>query len=295
MSIIKTFSVGNGDMFYIKHGADSFTVIDCCYDSDDDWNSQLEEISEQQKGKGINRFISTHPDDDHIKGLKDYNSRLGIDNFYCVQNEATKPDETDDFREYTKLRDDEKKVFYLYKGCTRKWVNQADDERGSSGIQCLWPVTSNQYFKAALEKAQSGESPNNISPILTYRIEEGASFMWLGDLESDFLESVKDDISFSHIDVVFAPHHGRKSGRLPRCVLDKLTPHIIIVGEAPASELAYYNGYNTITQNTSGDITFYCNGSRIEIFVESDSYSVEYLDDDNCADTYGNYIGTLNL
>lgn len=32
MSIIKSFSVGNGDTFYIKHGNDSFTVIDCCLD-----------------------------------------------------------------------------------------------------------------------------------------------------------------------------------------------------------------------------------------------------------------------
>ena len=30
MSIVKSISVGNGDMFYIKHGSDSFTTIDCC-------------------------------------------------------------------------------------------------------------------------------------------------------------------------------------------------------------------------------------------------------------------------
>ena len=27
MSIVKSISVGNGDMFYIKHGSDSFTTI----------------------------------------------------------------------------------------------------------------------------------------------------------------------------------------------------------------------------------------------------------------------------
>ena len=32
MSIVKSFSVGNGDMFYIKHGVDSFTIIDCNMD-----------------------------------------------------------------------------------------------------------------------------------------------------------------------------------------------------------------------------------------------------------------------
>ena len=27
MSLVKSLSVGNGDMFYIKHGSDSFTSI----------------------------------------------------------------------------------------------------------------------------------------------------------------------------------------------------------------------------------------------------------------------------
>ena len=30
MSIIKSFSVGEGDMFYIQHNSDNFTIIDCC-------------------------------------------------------------------------------------------------------------------------------------------------------------------------------------------------------------------------------------------------------------------------
>ena len=29
MSIIKSFAVGEGDMFYIEHNSDNFTVIDC--------------------------------------------------------------------------------------------------------------------------------------------------------------------------------------------------------------------------------------------------------------------------
>ena len=32
MSIIKSISVGNGDMFYIKHCSSNFTIIDCNMD-----------------------------------------------------------------------------------------------------------------------------------------------------------------------------------------------------------------------------------------------------------------------
>ena len=34
MSIIKSFSVGNGDMFYIEHNSDNFSVVDCFFFSE---------------------------------------------------------------------------------------------------------------------------------------------------------------------------------------------------------------------------------------------------------------------
>jgi type I restriction enzyme M protein len=51
-------------MFYINHDSDSFTIIDCCLDQTD--NSISNEVSALSSKKGIHRFISTHPDDDHM-------------------------------------------------------------------------------------------------------------------------------------------------------------------------------------------------------------------------------------
>ena len=67
MPTIKSFAVGNGDMFYINHSSDNFTLIDCdlCEDNADDI---LAELKEKSRGKGIVRFISTHPDEDHFGG-----------------------------------------------------------------------------------------------------------------------------------------------------------------------------------------------------------------------------------
>lgn len=50
MSVIKSFSVGNGDMFYIKHDTDNFTIIDCNL-IDDVKDDILDEIDNQRKGK----------------------------------------------------------------------------------------------------------------------------------------------------------------------------------------------------------------------------------------------------
>ena len=39
MSKVKSFSVGEGDMFYISHNSDNFTIIDCCLNYDEDSNA----------------------------------------------------------------------------------------------------------------------------------------------------------------------------------------------------------------------------------------------------------------
>ena len=104
MSVIKSISVGNGDMFYIKHASSNFTIIDCNMD-DSNKKEITDEIIEESKEKDITRFISTHPDEDHIHGLKHLDDQIGIVNFYCVENEATKSEETEDFKHYCELRD----------------------------------------------------------------------------------------------------------------------------------------------------------------------------------------------
>ena len=297
MSIIKSFSVGEGDMFYIQHNSDNFTVIDC-YMHDDNKDRIIREIEEKSKDKQINRFISTHPDEDHILGLKSFREKLGISNFYCVENKATKSEETEDFKEYCDLRDGDKH-FYIYKGCSRKWMNDSgiDNngvERGSSGINILWPKTSNQYYKDALEKAKKGESPNNISPIIKYSLESGVNILWFGDLEKDFMENIKDDLEIEEADIIFAPHHGRESGKIPKEILDKIKPKLIIIGEAPSTNLNYYNDYNTITQNSAGDITLQCVSEKVHIYVSKENYTVGFLKNEYKTD-FDNYIGTLTV
>ena len=131
MSIIKSFSVGDGDMFYIEHNSDNFTIIDC-YMHDYNKDRIINEIKDKSSFKNIHRFISTHPDMDHILGLKEFNDKLSISNFYCVQNEATKDDEKEDFKEYCRLRDGDK-AFYIKKGCTIKWMNESGlDKEGNN-------------------------------------------------------------------------------------------------------------------------------------------------------------------
>lgn len=273
---MKSLAVGNGDMFYIRHNSDNFSVIDCSLPGDRK-DEILREIAEQRSGKGICRFISTHPDQDHISGLVSYDDRFSVVNFYVVKNKATKSEETEDFKRYKNLRDDTKKAFYLDRGCKRRWMNQSDETRGQAGINIHWPILTDRHFKDALQQAEDGGSPNNISPIIRYSLSSGASVMWMGDLETDFMEKIRDAITPESSDIVFAPHHGRKSGRIPKDWLDKIDPKIIVVGEAPSSDLTYYDGWNTITQNSAGDIVFECLSAKTRVFVSKSTYSVDFL------------------
>ena len=290
MTIVHSYAVDNGDMFSIRHGSDNCTIIDCSIsEANKTW--LLKEIDRQRNGKGITRFISTHPDQDHLMGLVTLDDHIDIVNFYVVNNSATKDDETDDFKRYKKLRDGTY-AFYMSRGCERKWMNQHDEERGSSGINILWPITSNVHFRKALEDAGNGKSPNNISPVITYSLEDSVDMAWFGDLETDFMETIKDEISWPYVDIVFAPHHGRDSGKIPKSILDKMDPKIVVVGEAPSRNLNYYRDYNTITQNSAGAIYFECVASWVHIYVGNATYNVEYLQD-RAASAYTNYIGSL--
>jgi Predicted hydrolase (metallo-beta-lactamase superfamily) len=296
MSIIKSLSVNNGDMFYIKHGSSNFTIIDCNM-KEESREAITEEIINQSNGKDITRFISTHPDEDHFHGLKYLDDKKGIINFYCVENEATKTDETEDFERYCELRDSSK-AFYLYKGCSRRWMNQDDDEKqyGSSGINILWPKTDNEDFKAELQNAKDGNSPNNISPIIKYGLENGVTVLWFGDLEASFMEKIKDELELPKADIIFAPHHGRKSGAIPKEWMESMSPKIVIIGEAPSDEINYLNGYNTITQNSSKDITFDCGVGIVDIYAANENYSVGFLSDEGKNNRYGGYyLGSLKL
>lgn len=292
MPVVKSFAVGNGDMFYVKHDSDNFTIIDCDL-CEDNAEAIIAELKEESKDKGIVRFICTHPDEDHFGGIERLDDEMPILNFYVVKNQAVKDENTESFKRYCELRDSSK-AFYIHKGCSRRWMNIGDEERGGAGIQVLWPDTANEHFQAALALCDAGESYNNTSAVIRYALDGGASFMWLGDLETDFMESIKNDIVLKKTTVVFAAHHGRDSGKIPNSWLDVLDPQIIVIGEAPSRHLHYYTGYKTITQNMAKDLTFDLVDNKVHIYSSNPSYCHKGLVNEGQS-KFGGYVGSITV
>jgi hypothetical protein len=121
----------------------------------------------------------------------------------------------------------------------------------------------------------------------------------MGDLETEFMESIVDKVEIGPVEVLFAPHHGRDSGKVPTAWLKKMKPKIIVIGEAPSHHLNYYPEYNSITQNSADDITFDCDNLGIHVYVSNPTYSVDFLEDLESEYLYshkiklGTYIGSL--
>lgn len=294
MSEVKSYAVGTGDMFYIRHNSDSFTIIDCDL-SDENAATIIADLNSARAGKTIERFICTHPDEDHFGGINLLDDAIPISNFYVVKNQAIKDIETESFKRYCALRDGQK-AFYIFQGCKRKWLNESDEQRSGAGIHILWPDTGNPHFQEALTECDAGISYNNTSAVIRYSLQNGASFLWLGDLETEFMESITDAITLSKTTVVFASHHGRDSGKIPNAWLEKLDPQIIVIGEAPSRHLNYYTGYNKVTQNMAQDITMNCDANKVHFYASNQEYSNDALTDEGLADRQGaKYVGSITV
>jgi beta-lactamase superfamily II metal-dependent hydrolase len=285
-------SVGDGDLCYIRHNSDNFTIIDCNLSGERD-NEIIDEIREESKKKNISRFISTHPDQDHFAGIEKLDAKVPISNFYVVKNSAVKDDETVSFKHYCQLRDGDK-AYYISQGCRRKWMNAGDDTRGPAGISILWPDTTNAFFIDALAECNSGESYNNLSAVVRYSLQDGATVMWLGDLETEFMKNIEDSINLEKTTIVFAAHHGRNSGKIPDSWLKKLDPQIIVIGEAPSRHLNYYTGYATITQNRAGDITMELADDKVHFYSSNPEYTNKKLTDEGQS-KFPNYAGSITV
>lgn len=96
MSEIKSLSVGNGDMFYVNHNSDNFSMIDCNI-TDERKSEILDEVKKLAGKKGVVRFISTHRTKIIFRVLSILMSLSSFE-FYCVDNNVSKSTETESFK-----------------------------------------------------------------------------------------------------------------------------------------------------------------------------------------------------
>jgi hypothetical protein len=82
---------------------------------------------------------------------------------------------------------------------------------------------------------------------------------------------------------------------VPHTLLDQIHPRIIVLGEAPSRYMHYYGGYDTLAQNSAGNLLFEYIDQKIHIYCSNEDYGVDFLDDEGALVDGWNYLGTLKL
>lgn len=315
MSTIHFLNVLEGDCNIIQHDSGRVTVIDVsnAYNDEDTLEEKAVKASEFRKqmftrthvpaGKidygqkktpdnpidylknniktsDIFRFIITHPDMDHLDGIKDFYSEFKITNTWDTPNNKLIDLNSgffggynkDDWKFYTQLRGGSvqgTKRLNLYAG--DEGTYWADDN-----IKILCPT------KTTVQDGNNSGDHNDASYVLLYTPPKKDGKQWkilfAGDSHDQswdyILKNFKAEVS--NVDILFAPHHGRDSKR-NYTFLQTLNPRITLFGNASSVHLAYAKYPETrITNNQAGFVVLNVDENGINVYVKNHEFAYNF-------------------
>ena len=232
----------------------------------------------------IFRYVQTHPDMDHMDGIKALFEEFCPINFWDTNNnkEMAQPWDSSRYREedwdfYKHLRDTspttDPKRLTLLSGTTGQFYNRNEDGNGGGdGLHVLAPTQD------LVDHANdSSVDYHDASYVLLYKTGENR-IVFGGDSHDatwdHILEKHAEDVT--DIDLLIAPHHGRKSGRSYK-FLDTLTPTLTFFGNAPHQHLAYSawsrRGLQKITNNQANCMVVDVSSSPMTLYVTHENFA----------------------
>ena len=291
MGVIHFLNVNEGDCILIQHPSGHNTVIDISngtivenvFESmSGNHNQKNHPVNPVEYFKNLNidtvfRFVLTHPDMDHMDGIKNLFDNFSVLNFWDTENDKVMDEKAswgrykkEDWDYYQEIRTSKSdpKVLHLYAGSKGKYYNE--NENGESGADGLYLLAPTQEL---VEEANRTEDYNDCSYVVLYRTGNGKRIIFAGDSAEKtwdyILENHEDDVK--NIDILIAPHHGRKTGG-NRDYLDVLNPKLTLFGNAKSEYLDYaaWNNRNLdhITNNQANCVIMNTNGENgIDIYV----------------------------
>lgn len=297
MGVIHFLNVNEGDCTLIEHPSGHATVIDISN------GSTAEALFEQVSGnyhqknypvnpidyfasRGINsvfRFILTHPDMDHMDGIKVLFNELKVTNFWDTKNLKVMDDNSkwgkyskEDWDFYQEIRKSTSSptVLNLYSGSKGVYYNQNEDgSSGADGLHILAPT------KELVDDANNTKEYNDCSYVILYKTGDNKRIIFAGDSAEKtwdyILENHRGDVS--NIDLLLAPHHGRKTGG-NGSYLDVLNPKLTLFGNAKSQYLDYAawnnRGLDHITNNQANCVIVNTQGKcGMDVYVTYEAFA----------------------
>jgi competence protein ComEC len=221
----------------------------------------------------IFRFIITHPDMDHLDGIRDLYSEFPVINTWDTNNNKTINTDSffggynkEDWIFYTDLRNG------MYANTSRhtyfnsnSYLYFKDDD---IKILCPTPELVNR------SNTSSGDYHDASYVLLFTPPKENGErwkFLFAGDSHDEswnhIMKNYREEIS--NVDVLFAPHHGRDSNRSYE-FLKTVKPKVTLFGNASSEHLAY-NSYPPIriTNNQAGYVIIDISPHKFGIYVKN--------------------------
>jgi competence protein ComEC len=305
MSTIHFLNVLQGDCNIIEHSnSKRVTVIDVCnadsdgiYEHADLRNAIYEDVSDNTTGNygqkkypenpikylerlnitQIWRFIVSHPDMDHLDGIRDLFNDFTVCNVWDTANNKEIQDFSSygrfnkyDWDFYKKLRAETIGNYNYFKLLADK--NNPGNYWTDDYIKILCPT------QELVDNANGTGDHNDSSYVILFTPPIGNTgkhwkIIFSGDSSDDswdyILDNFKKDVT--NIDVLIAPHHGRDSDR-NYDFLKTLNPRITLFGNASSKHLAYtkYSGMK-ITNNQAGSVIITCS-DKLYFYVKNEKY-----------------------
>jgi beta-lactamase superfamily II metal-dependent hydrolase len=306
MSTVHFLNVGKGDCTLIEHNSGRDTLIDICkgnlsLNKEQQFEAKVAQAAEKVLGNfgmskvptnpvsylkdigvtGLFRFILTHPDMDHLDGLDNLFQTFSVGNFWhtgvtrevpTFETGEYRKEDWDIYEETVAGKRSGLKVLSNLAASKFKFANEGDTD-GSSGDGLSILAPNAELVKAAIESGDVNDS----SYVLLYR-SAGGRILIPGDAHDEtwdyVLEHYKNAVS--GCSVLFAPHHGRRSGRSFE-FLDIVKPKMTFFGCASSGHLAYKEwskrGLPVVTNNQAGNIVLECADGQIDIYVENSKFA----------------------
>lgn len=303
MATIHYLNVKNGDCSIIEHYDGKISVIDV--NNAKEPRGIAARVSEDtvkatranQKDYPVNpieymndrgmadvfRFILTHPDMDHMDGVKHFFETFFPTNFWDSDNTkedmsfSGSPYKEEDWVFYKSLRDGNRtsspKRLTLYSGSTGPYFNRnADGKGGGNGLHILAPTPD------LLKEANDSQFFNDASYVILYKSHD-KRILFGGDADNNTWDYVLKNhpADVKNVDLLIAPHHGRKSSCSYE-FLRAVNPKFTFFGNADkASHLAHtmFNnlGLEKITNNEGDCLIADIDSDGLHIYVTCKAFA----------------------
>jgi beta-lactamase superfamily II metal-dependent hydrolase len=215
----------------------------------------VEFIARMYPNLGVFRYIQTHPEMDHMRGLAALLDHQDISAFWDTENDRDddmRDSDQADWEAYCTMRKDNSRRVFV-RGNDNAFYGSANEY---DKIDILAPTT------AWTAECNKNEKWNDMS-IVVRVTHNGASFVFGGDAESPAWDNMMADpivkAKLKNINVLKASHHGRVSGYDEKAVT-WMSPSCVVmsIGEDCEHEaIEHYEKHTKLVLSTydCGDIT----------------------------------------